>query len=140
MGLSGRGGSKSRVRSSQVCTPEHHPPAHLRALGTNFLSRKLIFSSCEKQKEEKRVNTETSGSGRGSSCPSKEKSLPFPRGGHHSPGWPQTQHSQEGQLSQPSINTLLQTNNKLCSCHCSPHVFSPKLFWKHSTVHKPGGA
>lgn len=81
MGLSGRGGREGKVRSSQVCTPGHHPPACLGALGTNFLSRKLTFSSCEKQKEEKCVNTEKSRSGRGSSCPSQGSRCRFPGAG-----------------------------------------------------------
>lgn len=50
------------MRSGQVCTPVHHLPAWLGAPSINFLSRKLIFSSCEKQKEEKCVNAEQSGS------------------------------------------------------------------------------
>lgn len=127
MGLSGKGGSEAKARSSQVCTPGHHPPARLGALGSNFLSRKLIFSSCEKQKEEKHVNAEKSRSGRGSSCPSRGKSLPLPQGGHRSPGWPQTQHrhNEGGQLSQPSINTLLHLPRANHAPATAPLMFFP---------------
>lgn len=58
----GKGGSRGRARSRQVSTPVHHLAGCLGALSINFLSRKLIFSSCRKQKEEQCVKAEENGS------------------------------------------------------------------------------
>lgn len=59
--LQTRGFREGGKRGPSVHTAAHHPPARLGAPGGRFLRRKLTFSSCEKQKEEKRVNAEKSG-------------------------------------------------------------------------------
>lgn len=58
--------------------------------------------------------------------PQPGKSLPFPRGGHRSPGWPQTQHGHDqGQLSQSSINTLVHLPRANPAPDTAPLMFFP---------------
>ena len=117
------------MRSGQVCTPVHHLPARLRALSVNFLSRKLTFSSCKKQKEEKCVNIEKSGS-------SGRKLLPQPKEvatvspGQASPqgvfpGRPYTVPQTWARRRRAAFPTKHQcaialARSKPCSCHFSP--------------------
>lgn len=134
-GLSGRGGSEGKVRSGQVCTPVHYLPARRGAPSVNFLSRKLIFSSCEKQKEEKHVNAEKSGSWGRKLLPqlkevaavSSEQASPVGTSPGHPSAVPRTRAWQRrAAFPAKHRHTIALAMRKPCSCHSPPH---PKYFF-----------
>lgn len=125
------------MRSSQVCTPVHHLPAWLGAPSINFLSRKLIFSSCEKQKEEKRVNAEQSGSWGRKLLPQPKEVAAISPGQASLAGMPPGRPyavpetwagRRQGAFPAEHRCAIAHAMSKPCSC-CSPFPPPPQYVW-----------